>query len=200
MTEHITQKSGIVSVASLQIRMKEERDEPVYAYCLFCITQRCAVIAKLIEIRGVNRAFSPRIIRKQRKQGRNIERSFDLLPGYVFVYSDERLTDDRIFYGIDGVIRRMGRQDDGYELKGPDFDFAMRLLEKDGLVGTMKICRIGDEVVLEDPLFSGCQGRIIGIDYRKERAKVEFVFDKNSCSTWISLEDVKRLQKAEEEL
>ena len=171
----------------------------MYAYCLFCVTQRCAVIAKLMEIRGAYRAFSPRIIRKQRKKGENVERRFDLLPGYVFIYSEERLTDYQMFCGIDGVIRRVGRRDDGYELEGPDLDFAMKLLEKDGLVGAMKVCHVGDDVMLEDPLFAGCQGRVIGIDYRKERAKVEFVFDKNSCSTWVSLEDVKRLQKTEGE-
>ena len=170
----------------------------MYAYCLFCVTQRCAVIAKLMEIRGVYRAFSPRIIRKQRVKGENIERSFDLLPGYVFIYSEERLTDYRLFSGIDGIIRRVGQQDEGYELKGEDLDFAEKLLEKDGLVGSVRICRIGDHVTLEDPLFNGCQGRVVRIDYRKERAKVEFVFDKNSCSTWISLEDVKRLKVEEE--
>ena len=171
----------------------------MYAYCLFCLTQRCGVIARLMEIRGVRRAFSPQIIRKQRKKGENIERRFDLLPGYVFVYSDERLTDYRLFNGIDGVIRRVGRHDGGYELEGSDLDFAMKLLEKDGLVGAMKFCRVGDEVSLEDPLFSGCQGRVAEIDYRKERAKVAFVFDKNTCSTWVSLEDVRPLHHTEEE-
>ncbi len=171
----------------------------MYAYCLFCQTQRCEVIAKLMEIRGVDRAFSPHIIRKQRKQGVNVERRFDLLPGYVFIYNKDRLTDYRLFYGMNGVIRRVGRREDGYELEGSDLDFAMKLLEKDGLVGTMKICRVGDEVTLEDPLFSGCQGRVVAIDYRKERAKVEFVFDRNSCSSWISLEDVKQQHRIEEE-
>ena len=59
--------------------------------------------------------------------------------------------------------------------------------------------RVGDEVTLEDPLFNGCQGRVVGIDWRKERAKVEFVFDRTSCSTWVSLDDVKKLQKPGEE-
>ena len=171
----------------------------MYVYCLFCVTQRCAVIAKLMEVRGAYRAFSPRIIRKQRKKGENIERSFDLLPGYVFIYSEERLTDYRAFFGIDGVIRRVGRRDDGYELEGPDLDFAMKLLKKDGIVGAMKVCHVGDDVTLEDPLFSGCRGRVAEIDYRKERAKVEFIFDKNSCSTWVSLEDVNRLKETKEE-
>ena len=171
----------------------------MFVYCLFCVTQRCKVIAQLMEIRGAHRAFSPQIIRKQRKQGRNTEHCFDLLPGYVFIYSNERLTDYRTFYGIDGVIRRVGKQDDGYELAGTDYDFAMRLLEKNGVVGSMKVCCIGDEVTLEDPIFIGCQGHVTRIDYRKERAKVEFTFDRNSCCTWVALENVKHLHKTREE-
>ena len=170
----------------------------MYAYCMFCLTQRCKVIAKLMEIKGVDRAFSPQIIRKQRKKGVNVEKHFDLLPGYVFVYSRERLTDYRIFYGMDGVIRRVGRRDDGYELEASDLDFAMKLLEKDGLVGAMRICKVGDQVLLEDPLFAGCQGKVTEIDYRKERAKVEFVFDEHSISSWISLDLVKSEKKTEE--
>lgn len=171
----------------------------MYAYCLFCATQRCKVIAQLMEVRGANRAFSPQIIRKQRKQGENVEQCFDLLPGYVFIYSEKRLTDYRMFYGINGVVRRVGKQDDGYELAGTDLDFAMRLLEKNGIVSSMKVCRIGDEVTLEDPLFSGCQGQVTEIDYRKERAKVKFMFDRNSCCTWIAVDDVRHLNPDGEE-
>ena len=171
----------------------------MYAYCLFCLTQRCRVIAKLMEIRGVDRAFSPQIIRKQRRKGVNRRVSFDLLPGYVFIYSRERLTDYRLFYGMDGVVRRVGRHDDGYELEGSDLDFAMKLFEKDGVVGSMKTCRVGEQVTLEDPLFNGCQGRITRIDYRKERARVDFVFDNMACHTWISLDDVKSDRKQENE-
>ena len=171
----------------------------MYAYCLFCRTQRCVAVAKLMEVRGVSRAFSPQILRKQRKKGENLDCRYDLLPGYVFIYSDEPLTDYRLFSGIDGVFRWVGCRENGYELAGTDLDFAMKLLERDGLVGAVRICRLGDEVVLEDPLFSGCRGRVIKIDCRKERAKVEFVFDKNSCSTWVALENVESLHQTGEE-
>lgn len=163
------------------------------------MTQRCRAIAQLMEIRGAYRAFSPRIIRKQRKQGENIKKEFDLLPGYVFVYNEERLTDYRHFFGMDGVIRRVGRTDQGYELAGPDLDFAMRLLEKDGLVGGMTAYRLGDGVTLEDPLFSGCEGQVTEIDYRKERAKVAFVFDNARREIWISLDEVRHLPGSERE-
>ena len=172
----------------------------MYAYCLFCLTQRCKVIARLMEIRGAYRAFSPQIIRKQRKQGENVKKRFDLLPGDVFVYSEERITDYREFYGMDGVIRRVGRTEQGYELQGSDYDFAMKLLEKNGIVGGMKACRLGDEVTLEDPLFSGCEGKVTAIDYRKERAKVAFVFDNAKREIWVSLDEVKHLSAPEGEL
>ena len=81
----------------------------MYVYCLFCRTQRCARIARLMEIRGVERAFSPKILSKYRKEGRNMDRERDLLPGYVFLFSEERIIDYEMFAGIDGVIRRVGR-------------------------------------------------------------------------------------------
>ena len=66
------------------------------------------------------------------------------------------------------------------------------------MVGAMKICREGDSVILEDPLFNGVQGRVTKIDWRKERARVDFVFEKNPCHVWVSLENVKNLKKPEE--
>lgn len=172
----------------------------MYVYCLFCMTQRCKVIAQLLEIRGVQRAFSPQIVRKQRVKGENVKKRFDLLPGYVFLYSEERLQDYSFFCGMDGVIRRVGKTETGYELAGSDLDFALKLLEKDGLVEGMKLYHSGDEVRLEDPLFSGCEGQIIKIDYRKERAKVAFVFDNAQREIWVSLDEVKHIHLPEGEL
>ena len=172
----------------------------MYVYCLFCLTQRCRVIAQLLEIRGAERAFSPQIIRKQRVQGENVKKKFDLLPGYVFLYSEERLADYSMFSGIDGVIRRVGKTEKGYELAGPDLDFAMKLLEKDGLVEGMKLYHSGDEVRLEDPLFNGCEGKVLKVDYRKERAKVAFVFDNTQREIWVSLDEVKHIHMPEGEL
>ena len=169
----------------------------MYVYCMFCETQRCKAIARLMEVRGALRAFSPQIVRRQRKKGENLKKQFDLLPGYVFVFSEERMVDYTQFFGMDGVIRRVGKQDNGYELVGPDLDFAMKLFGKDGLVGTIRTCRIGDEVVLEDPLFNGSQGKITRIDWRKERARVDFVFDSMACHTWISIDDVKKQKNGE---
>ena len=59
--------------------------------------------------------------------------------------------------------------------------------------------KTGDQVILEDPLFANVQGKVTQIDFRKERARVDFVFDKNPCHTWVSLDAVRSLTKPEEE-
>ena len=169
----------------------------MYAYCLFCRTQRCTRIARLLEIKGVNRAFSPKILSKQRKQGQNYDRERDLLPGYVFIFNEERIIDYETFAGIDGVIRRVGRTETGYELEGADRDFAFELLEKGGKVGAMMMMKVGETVRLDDPLFNSSEGKITKIDYRKERARVDFKFEGNDCHTWVALDDIKKLEKKE---
>ena len=168
----------------------------MYAYCLFCRTQRCARIAQLLEIRdnGVRRAFSPKILSRQRKQGLNIDRERDLLPGYVFLFSDERLMDYETFAGIDGVIRRVGRTESGYELEGTDREFALNLLGSGGKVGALKMINVGETVRLENSLFDGSEGVVTKIDYRKERARVDFRFDGNDCHTWIAIDGIRPMK------
>ena len=169
-------------------------DETLYAYCLFCRTQRCTRIAQLLEIRGIARAFSPKILSKQRKQGQNYDRERDLLPGYVFLFREDRLINYDMFAGIDGVIRRVGRTESGYELEGPDRDFAFGLLEKDGKVGALKMVAVGETVRLEDTLFDGSEGVITKIDYRKERARVDFRFEGNACHTWVAIDGLRKTE------
>ena len=164
----------------------------LYAYCLFCRTQRCEKIARVLEVKGMARAFSPRILQRQRVKGENIRKYADFLPGYVFAFSEEPLTDYSVFFGIDGVIRKVGQADENYELQGSDREFALELLEKDGIVGGMRMVKIGEDVTLDDPLFAGNRGKVTRIDYRKERARVDFTFRGNECHTWVALEDVKK--------
>ena len=163
----------------------------MYVYCLFCRTQRCERIARLMEIRGIYRAFSPRILSRHRKAGVNVPAERDLLPGYVFLFSEEQLGDYSSFAGIDGIIRRVGKMENRYELDGPDREFALRLLERDGQIGAIKMVKIGETIQLEDSLFEGSQGVVTKIDYRKERARVDFRFEGNDCHAWVAVKEVK---------
>ena len=170
-------------------------EEIMFVYCLFCRTQRCARIARLMEIRGVDRAFSPTILSRQRVEGQNVSRKRDLLPGYVFLFHGERLMSWDMFAGIDGIIRRVGRSEQGYELEGADRELALGLYEKNGQVGAMKLVNIGETVQLEDPLFEGSSGTVTKIDYRKERARVDFRFEGNDCHTWVAIENVRKVSR-----
>lgn len=169
----------------------------MYAYCLFCETQKCRAVAFALEQRGVPRAFSPRIINRKRVKGKNMDVTYDLLPGYVFIYTDEKLETFDGFRGIAGIIRWLGSPESGYELAGTDYEFAMRLYRKDGLVGQVTVFKVGDEVRLDDPLFAGCDGRITRIDYKKQRARVDYQFDKVNYHVWVACELINTAEKPE---
>ena len=156
-----------------------------YSYCLFCETKKCKNVAASLEKHGVDRAFSPQIVRSQRKQGKNIDRLFDFLPGYVFAFTSEKIIELSILR-VSGVIRILGTMENDYCLEGSDSDFAFRLLNKNGIIDPIRIINIGDQVTICDPLFSQCQGKIIKIDNRKRRANIEFIFGKMLMHCWVA--------------
>ena len=47
---------------------------------------------------------------------------------------------------------------------------------------------------LEHSLFDGSEGVVTKIDYRKERARVEFRFDGNDCHAWIAVDGIRPLK------
>ena len=164
----------------------------MHVYCLFCQTQRCKLIATVLQKHGAGRVLSPQILQRERKQGRNVEVMRSLLPGYIFIYAEEPLTEEQFHPGIYGIIRRLGTAETGFELSGADCDFAMRLYEKDGTVNAVQVFKEGDEIVLTDPLFQSCKGRITKVDNRKQRARIDFTFENNPCHTWVAFEVIEK--------
>jgi transcription antitermination factor NusG len=173
-----------------------EGNDRMYAYCLFCETQRCKIIAYLLERYGIaKRAFSPQIIKRARVRGKNVDKPYDLLPGYVFLFSETPLEDFTPFYGIMGILRRVGDPEKRFVLSAGDLDFAQNLLRKDGTVGQMTVFKVGDEVRLDDPLFNGVAGKITRIDYRKQRARVDYHFAGMECFTWVAVDVIRDKEK-----
>jgi len=163
----------------------------MHVYCLFCQTQRARRIAELLEAWEIGRAFTPRVICRHRVQGKTMDKPYDLLPGYVFLFSEEPVSDFSELRKIDGVGHQVGRREDEYELSGSDRAFAMGLLEVDGTVNPMKLVHEGGNVRLMDPLFEHNQGRITDIEYKKQRARVEFTFDGERWITWVAVSELK---------
>ena len=160
----------------------------MYAYCYFCQTAHCKAIAVQMEQQGAVRAFTPRIIRRQRIQGVNIDKMYDLLPGYVFAFMEEEPHPSGPFRNINGIVRRIGNAGDRWRLTGSDYEFAMNLFRKDGVVGQVTLIRTGDQVRIDDPLFNRASGTVTKVDYRKGRARVEYQFDGMQCFAWVAFE------------
>ena len=158
----------------------------MHVYCLFCLTQKCHAVASALERQFEVRAFAPQICNRQRVQGKNIDKLYDLLPGYVFVFSDKALANAMFYRENKGVIRRLGSPVDDYELTGADKDFAMKLYDTNGIVEQIKIFRVGESVCISNTLFDGCDAKITRIDHRNQRARIEYKFAGMQCFTWIA--------------
>ena len=77
----------------------------MYAYCLFCETQRCRQIAAIISKDYGYQCIYPQIVQRKWIKGVPMEVSHDWLPGYLFLYS-EQLIQTRL--NIIGIIRFLG--------------------------------------------------------------------------------------------
>ena len=159
----------------------------MYAYCLFCQTQRCAAIARYIQATTGMRCFTPQIIQRKWVHGEPLEEKHSWLPGYVFLYTPEPIQPIR---HVDGVIRWLCDSKQNYELSGEDYDFAMMLLQKDGIIGTVRLAQVGDRVHLTDGAWAGMNGSIIRVDRQRKRCCVEFRFDATVRNVWVGYEIV----------
>ena len=149
-----------------------------YAYCLFCETQKCAAIAAIIERSYHIRCISPEIIQRKWTKGVCEEKRHAWLPGYVFLYSEEPLTEP---IRIPGIIRRLGEG----ELKNEDLAFATMLREHDGVIGTIRLVEVGDRCIIHDPLWQQTEGEVIKIDRGRKRCCISFTFDQVRRSVWL---------------
>ena len=168
-----------------------EGERSIYAYCLFCETQKCKTIATLIERSYGIHCISPEIIQRKWTKGICEEKRHPWLPGYIFLYSKETITET---IRIPGIIRRLG---DG-ELKNEDLAFANMLMEHDGVIGTVQLIEVGDRCVIHDPLWQQTEGRVIKIDRGRKRCCVAFTFDQVRRTVWLGYTMINPADKTRE--
>lgn len=157
----------------------------MYAYCLFCETNRCNTIADLISHSFDCRCISPKVIQRKWVAGVPTEESYDWLPGYIFLYSEERIIPH---FPISGIIRWLGNG----ELTGNDFLFAEMLYQMNGIIGNVSIAQEGNVCIVADPSWQGIYGRIIKMDRGRKRCCIEFEFDGIIRTVWIGYEMICR--------
>ena len=156
----------------------------MHAYCLFCETQKCGIIARCLEeLYGV-RCISPAILQRKWVRGVCTEQRHSWLPGYVFLYAKQPVAE---YYRLPGVIRWLGEG----ELQGQDAAFADALLRCDGQLGAVRLLQTGDRCTLDDPLWAGLHGTVVKLDRGRRRCCVEFVFDQTTRRVWLGYELVR---------
>lgn len=157
----------------------------MYAYCLFCDTMKCREVAEHIRIRFGYETIDPKIIQRKWVKGTAHEAVRTLLPGYIFVYADEKLEYPRETFRLDSVIRLLGDRDEGYTLQGDDLRFARMLRECGGTIGILKAYKEGDRVKLVRDALGGVEGEIVKLDRPKGRAQIQYRFAGTICKTWV---------------
>ena len=157
----------------------------MYAYCLFCDTVKCGEVAGLIERKLNFRAIDPKIIQRKWVKGVCEEQTRTLLPGYIFVYTDAPVEYPRAAFRLDNVIRVLGDRDSNYMLLGDDLTFARMIWDCGGTIGILKAYREGETVKLVPGALGGVEGKIVKLDRRKGRAKIEYQFAGTTCTTWV---------------
>ena len=175
-----------------------------YARCLFCTTGKEEVVVRAIEESGHGQALFPQRMKKILKNGAWIERPTALLPGYVFVYSDEETVNFSGFPGAQHVIRMLTYGDGSNALIGRDREFAYWLWRLHGRVGVMQALQVGDRIEIVDGVFRQLHGTIARMDRRRKTVRVELDTQGAIRYIWLSYEvvdraDDERLPGAEEQ-
>lgn len=169
----------------------------MYAYCLFCETAKCGYVAGIVADQFSCRAFSPKQVQHTWSKGKMVDIVHDLLPGYVFVYREEKIKDVAALRSVQGVIKCLCSQDKQYELFGADEQFALMLLQKDGVIGKTKVYEEGQMIRICQGAFEGVETRILRVNRRNMRMQIEIPFAGRPVRTWVEYEIVKAVDEKE---
>jgi len=165
----------------------------MYVYCLFCDTTKCNYVVHAATQLMPCEASSPKQVQHTYVSAtrRMEDRLHQLLPGYVFLYSQEplKITDIR---QIPDIIRVMRNQDDAYELAGPDEAFAMMLYHRNGVLGKTEVHEDDGILKFRDGAFAGLKAFIRKVDRRNHRMYVEIFLLDQQVKTWLEYEIVEK--------
>lgn len=164
----------------------------MHTYCVFCQTQKTRKVAEKIERYLKCRVINPSIIQKKWVKGKATSEKHDYLPGYIFVYTEDAISDFMILWRMEGLIRVLGDPDRGCELEGQDLSFAQALYDTSGVIGFARGYEEGDRVVLKHELFDNFAGKIKKVDRGRQRALIQFEFDGILRNTWVGYEMIEK--------
>lgn len=160
----------------------------MYCYCVFCETTKCKYVAETLRRILECHTIYPKQIQHTWDKGQLIDIERNLLPGYIFLYSEQKLVNNIRIRSVSGVIRLLANADGSYELTGSDKIFAMMLYENDGCLGRTPVYEEGSIIKLKKGNFSGMHAQILKVDRRNKRMKIEIPFTSMKLKTWVEYE------------
>ncbi|MBQ8161509.1 MAG: hypothetical protein IJ083_12305 [Clostridia bacterium] len=165
----------------------------MYCYCLFCKSDKCDSIVyvatkhpKEVECE----AIYPKQTQHIRKQGNTVDKLKPVLPGYLFLYSEEELiTFSYLFdFPVMGILRVLRNDRGRYELSGPDEEFAMNLKKHGGVLGKTPVYMSQGKLHLVGDSFAGLPAEILQVEKRNYRMKLRLELVGQKLETWVQYE------------
>ena len=163
----------------------------MFTYCVFCETAKAYVVSEMIRQRIGCRTLSPMQVQHAWVKGggtKDIARP--LLPGYVFLYSEEKLPMGDVYASASGIIRCLSNTAGEFELSGADEQFALMLLEKNGIIGKTEVYQEGQRIRIRDGAFLGVTATNLKVERRLSRMQIEIPFANRPVRTWVEYEIV----------
>ncbi len=145
-----------------------------YVRCLMVETGQEKTVFRLLKVRGLGNALFPQRSRIRKIRGIWRMDRILLLPGYVFVFTEEKIPVWK-YYGMERVLRvlKYDREPEGY-LKGTDLDFANAMADMDGKLGLLRALDENGFIRITDPLLDELGGEVLSVDKGKRQARIRF--------------------------
>ena len=137
----------------------------------------------------------PYRIRRDKEQGKWVDKKIKMIPGYAFIYADS--IQDIVEATRSFKVRLLAYQDNDYMLRGTDLDFARWIWNNDGVIGVSAAIHEQDRVKIISGALKEAEGTIVQIDRRHKLAKVELEI---GLRVWLSydwIDSIERYNKAQ---
>ena len=157
--------------------------------CLFCRRMEEAKVVRHIAEHSLGLSIYPQKKEPFCRQGEWRDVIKPLLPGDVFVYSEEAYPLQRLL-NIDGVLRCLtyGSEDKVGYLTGKDRQFALWILENNGIADKLKAVQEGSCVRIVDGLLKDYNGKVEKIKKQKRMAYLSLKMAGTPLHVWMGYE------------
>ncbi|GHU66163.1 hypothetical protein FACS1894184_03480 [Clostridia bacterium] len=158
-----------------------------FVYCLQVMANRQNAIAVESPNFFPCKAISPLVVHRIWTKNGIEKRQRLLIPGYVFVFSDEAMNPKK-FIDVSGVVRVLEYGYGEYALADEDERLARWLLKYDGTIGLSKAVNVGSRIVATEGPLRDYVGRVGRIDKSRRRAQVVFSFVNTAWKSWLDFD------------